>query len=104
MEKSSISITEVSEAPQVEIEVSGYIAYDTAGQFEKAISDSLQNSPESLTVNMEKVVVFTSVGIKTILKAYKNAKERGTVFQIESPSDVVRNVLRLSDLTELLFK
>ena len=104
MEKSSFTVIESSAAPNIELEVGGYIAYDTAGQFEKAINDSLQDSPESLTVNMENVVVFTSVGIKIILKAYKNAKGKGTDFQIENPSEVVRNVLRLSDLTELLLK
>jgi len=104
MGKSSFTIVETSATPNVELEVSGYIVYDTAMQFEKAISDSLQKSPESLTVNMENVVVFTSVGIKIILKAFKTAKEKGTRFQLESPSDVVRNVLKLSDLTELLLK
>ncbi|MCL2819773.1 MAG: STAS domain-containing protein [Oscillospiraceae bacterium] len=104
MEKSSFTVTTSSEAPNVELEVGGYIAYDTAGQFEKAINDSLESCPETVTVNMENVVVFTSVGIKIILKAFKNAKAKGTGFQIENPSEVVKNVLKLSDLTELLLK
>jgi len=104
MENEKITITKQSELPDVKLEVAGYIAYDTAGEFEKAINDSFQESPESITVDMDKVVVFTSIGIKIILKAYKKAREKRINFQLESPSDVVRNVLKLSDLTELLLK
>jgi len=104
MENEKITITKQSEEPDVKLEVAGYIAYDTAGEFEKAINDSFQNEPDSITVDMDKVVVFTSIGIKIILKAYKKAREKRVSFQLESPSDVVRNVLKLSDLTELLLK
>jgi len=104
MEKSSFTVIESSAAPNVKLEVAGYIAYDTAGQFEKAINDSFLEDPESITVDMDKVVVFTSIGIKVILKAYKKARDKRVSFQLESPSEVVRNVLKLSDLTELLLK
>jgi len=104
MDNEKITITKLSEVPDTKLEVAGYIVYDTAVAFEKALNDSFQEEPESITVDMDKVVVFTSIGIKIILKAYKKAREKKVSFQLESPSDVVRNVLKLSDLTELLLK
>ena len=102
MEKSSFSITEQPEAQGVRFEAAGYIVYDTAGQFEKALSDALQNDPESITIDMEKVLVFTSIGIRVILKIYKMAMEKGIGFHIENPSGIVRNVFKLSKLEEML--
>jgi len=104
MDTSNFTITKQAEAPDVKFEAAGYIIYDTAGQFEKALSDTFEDAPESLTVDMGKVVLFTSVGIRVVLKVYKNATERGISFFIVNPSDVVKNVLDLSNLTNLLLK
>jgi len=104
MDKSNFTITELSAVPDVKLKAAGYIIYDTAGQFEKVLNDSFQNEPESLTVDMENVVVFTSVGIRVILKALKTAKKKGIEFNIENPSDTVRSVLKLSNLDKMLVK
>ena len=104
MDKVEFTITQLSGAPDAKFEAAGYIAFDTAGQFEKALKDSFQEEPESITVDMEKVVVFTSVAVRVVLKTYKNAKENGIEFQIENPSDIVRNVLKLSNLDTMLLK
>jgi len=104
MEKSSFTITRQSEAPDIKFEVSGYIVYDTAGQFEKAINDSFVDNPKSIAIDMEKVVVFTSIAIRVILKTYKTATEKGIGYFIENPSKIVRNVLKLSKLEEMLVK
>ena len=102
MDNSNCTITKRSEAPEVKLEVAGYIAYDTAGYFEKVIMESFQDDPEIIAVDMEKVTIFTSIGIRVILKAYKKAKEKGLVFKIENPSEIVRNVLQISNLTDML--
>jgi len=104
MDKSTFTITGLSAAPDIKLEAAGYIAYDTAGQLEKALNDSFQDDPESITVDMENIVVFTSIGIRVLLKAIKTATQKGIKFQIENPSDIVKNVLRLSNLDEMLIK
>jgi len=104
MEKSNFNITGRSVEQGIILEAEGYIIYDTAGQFEKAITDSFQDDPKSITIDMEKVVVFTSVGIRVILKVYKAAKERNVELYIENPSDIVKDVLKLSSLDEMLIK
>jgi len=104
MDKSPFTITGLSTAPDVKLAAQGYIVYDTAGQFEKALNDSFQDEPESITIDMENVVVFTSIGIRVILKTIKTAKKKGIEFKIENPSDIVRNVLMLSNLDKMLLK
>jgi len=98
----NFNITKLSEAPDIKFEAEGYIIYDTAGQLIKALSDSFEEKPESLTIDMEKVVVFTSVGIRVVIKMYKAAEENGVKFQIANPSEVVTSVLKLSGLDEML--
>jgi len=104
MDNSNFSITKQSAAPDIKLEAAGYIVYDTAGQFEKALTDAFQESPEDVTVDMEKVTVFTSVGIRVVLKAYKTATKKGIEFHICNPSDTVRSVLKLSRLDIILLK
>lgn len=102
MEKTDFTITSQTETDGVKLKAVGYIVYNTATQFEKALNDALSSNPKSLTIDMDKVVVFTSIAIRVILKAYKTAQEKGIKFQIENPSDIVRNVLKLSKLEEML--
>jgi len=102
MDNSNFTITKISDAPDIIFEAEGYIIYDTAGQLIKALNDSFNESPKSLTIDMEKVVVFTSVGIRVVIKMYKAADENGVKFQIINPSEVVINVLKLSGLDEML--
>jgi len=98
----NFNITKLSDAPNVKFEAEGYIIYDTAGQLIKALNDSFDEKPESLSIDMEKVVVFTSVGIRVVIKMYKAAEDKGVKFQIVNPSEVVTNVLKLSGLDEML--
>ena len=104
MDRSTFTITELSAVPDVKLAAEGYIAYDTAGQFEMVLNDSFQDDPESVTIDMEKIVVFTSIGIRVLLKALKTATQKGIVFHIENPSKIVKNVLKLSNLDQMLIK
>ena len=104
MEKSNLTITEETTAQGIRLVAAGYIAYDTAAQFEKILIDSFQKDPQSITVDMENVAVFTSIGIRVVLKSIKLAKEKGVEFHIENPSVIVRNVLQLSNLDKVLIK
>jgi len=104
MDNPNFTITKQSEAPDINLEAAGYIAYDTAGQFEMALNDAFQENPQGVTVDMEKVTVFTSVGIRVVLKAYKTAKKKGIEFQIGNPSNTVINVLKLSKLDIMLVR
>jgi len=53
-------------------------------------------------VNMSQVEYLSSVGIRVILKIYKQTMETGGKFNIERPSEIVKNVLGMVALKELV--
>ena len=102
MDKAKFTIEKMSSAPNIKLVAAGYIAFDTAGQFEMELNNSFKENPQSIMIDMEEVVIFTSVAIRVLLKAYKTAEEMNVVFKIVNPSRIVRNVLKLSQLEEML--
>jgi len=67
-------------------------------KLETAIKDGHIN----IVVNMARIEYLSSVGIRVILKIYKQAAEKGGKFNIESPSENVRNVLGMVALKDML--
>jgi anti-anti-sigma factor len=56
----------------------------------------------NIVANMSRIEYLSSVGIRVILKIYKQTVEKGGAFKIESPSDNVKNVLGMVALKEML--
>jgi len=65
---------------------------------EKALSDGNKN----IILNMMGVEYLSSIGIRVILKIYKQATEEGGYFKIENPSEIVKKVLGMVALKEML--
>jgi anti-anti-sigma factor len=56
----------------------------------------------NILVNMSRIEYLSSVGIRVILKIYKKAAEAGGKFNIERPSENVKNVLGMVALKDML--
>ncbi|MCL2217165.1 MAG: STAS domain-containing protein [Defluviitaleaceae bacterium] len=82
-------------------EIAGRVSATTVGDFEKAMNQALQKG-NHITVNMSKVTLLTSVGIRVILKTYKQCVATHGKFLLEDPSQPVQNVLGLSALEQML--
>jgi len=67
-------------------------------KLETAINDGRKN----IIVNMTQVEYLSSVGIRVILKIYKQVTEAGGKFNIERPSEIVKNVLGMVALKQLV--
>ena len=67
-------------------------------KLETAIKDGHNN----IVVNMSRVEYISSVGIRVILKIYKQTSETGGTFKIERPSENVENVIGMVALKEML--
>jgi len=67
-------------------------------KLEAALNDGHTN----ILVNMSRIEYLSSIGIRVILKIFKQAAEKGGSFKIESPSDNVKNVLGMVALKEML--
>jgi len=66
------------------------------------LEDALNNGQKAIILNMSQVDYLSSIGIRVILKIYKQANEIGGTFYIDHPSDMVRNVLGMVALKEML--
>jgi anti-anti-sigma factor len=66
------------------------------------LETAIKEEQKTILVNMSQVEYLSSVGIRVILKIFKQAQETGGKFNIERPSENVRNVLGMVALNELL--
>ncbi|MCL2225951.1 MAG: STAS domain-containing protein [Defluviitaleaceae bacterium] len=82
-------------------ELVGRLNTTTAKDFEKEMNQALRVS-EYITLNLSRVTLLTSVGIRIILKTYKQCHVRNGKFLLEDPSQPVKNVLGLSALEKML--
>ena len=78
--------------------VNSFSAEELQHYLEKALNDGEKN----IVLDMLKVEYLSSAGIRVILKIYKDIKEAGGKFGIESPAESVRNVLGMTALDEML--
>ena len=86
----------------VKLTVKGRIDSNNALELELKLGQAIRSGRTNITLNMFQVEYLCSAGIRAILKAYKNAKEAGGKFRIESPSECVKNVLGMAALNEML--
>jgi anti-anti-sigma factor len=66
------------------------------------LETALKEEQKNIVVNMSQVEYLSSVGIRVILKIYKQAAETGGKFNIERPTENVKNVLGMVALKQLL--
>ena len=88
----------------VRFNISGHINATTAMEFELALNKEIALGHVNIIINMAHVRFLSSVGIRIILKTYKQCEKAGGLFKISAPSDPVRNVIGLSSLDQLLLQ
>jgi len=97
-----LTMERVETANGVKFKVIGRITTANENYFDKQLSDALAEGFSRIVLNMREVTLMTSIGIRIILKTYKGCMEAGGKFQIEDPSEVVKNVLGLSALQQMM--
>jgi len=66
------------------------------------LETALKEERKNIIVNMTQVEYLSSIGIRVILKIYKQAVKTGGKFNIECPSEIVKNVLGMIALKQLV--
>jgi anti-sigma B factor antagonist len=66
------------------------------------LEEAIDDEQIDIVLNMSQVEYLSSIGISAILSVYKQAEEAGSIFRIEQPSEVVRNVLGITALDKML--
>ncbi|MCL2819772.1 MAG: STAS domain-containing protein [Oscillospiraceae bacterium] len=99
---SELTMDRVETNEGIKFNVTGRITTVNENFFGKKLSDALEEGFTHIVLNMREVTIMTSIGIRIILKTYKSCMEAGGKFQIEDPSEVVKNVLGLSALQQMM--
>ena len=104
MVEDSFEITQAIKDGVCRFTVKGRIDTNSADEFQAQMEDALKNNQKVIILNMAQVEYLSSIGIRVILKIFKQAAEMGGSFNIEQPSKIVGNVLSMVALNELIVK
>ena len=84
------------------ISVKGRIDSNSANGLLSNLEKALSGGNKNIILNMTEVEYLSSIGIRVILKIYKQATEEGGYLKIENPSEIVKKVLGMVALKEML--
>ncbi|MDR0320321.1 MAG: STAS domain-containing protein [Treponema sp.] len=104
MVEDSFEITQAIEDGICRFTVKGRIDTNSADEFQSKMEDALKNGQKIIILNMSSVEYLSSIGIRVILKIYKQAAEADGSLKIEQPSEIVSNVLNMVALKEMIVK
>jgi len=102
MDNEDLKITENIEEGTCRLYVKGRVDSNTADILLLKLEETLGNGHKSIILNMTQVDYLSSIGIRVLMKVFKQAKKKGSSFNIDRPSEIVRNVLGMVALKELL--
>jgi len=102
MNNEDLKITENIDDGICRLFANGRVDSNTADILLVKLENALNNGQKIIVLNMSQVDYLSSIGIRVILKIFKQANEIGGKFNVERPSEIVRNVLGMVALKELL--
>jgi len=98
----NLEITQDVDGDICRLKARGRIDANSAAVLENKLDKALKDGQNNIVLNMAMVEYLSSVGIRIILKTYKQLSETLGSFKIESPSEIVKNVLGMAALKEML--
>ncbi|MDR0301789.1 MAG: STAS domain-containing protein [Treponema sp.] len=102
MNDETLSITESISEGTCNLTAKGRIDSNSAALLQEKLENALKTDKKNIILNMYEIKYLSSIGIRVILKIYKQAKETGITFNISHPSEFVKNVLGMVALKEML--
>jgi anti-anti-sigma factor len=102
MEREELEITEDISPKTAKFILKGRVNAASADVLLDKLEAALGKEQKKIVVNMHQVEYLSSIGIRVILKIYKQAEETGRKFNIENPSENVKNVLGMVALNEMM--
>jgi len=102
MKDEKLEITEVISDGICRFTAKGRVDSNSADTLLFKLENALNDGQKAIILNMSQVDYLSSIGIRVILKIYKQASEEGGTFNIERPSQIVKNVLGMVALKEML--
>jgi len=102
MKDDDLELTQNIENGVCRVSAKGRIDGNSADSLLSKLEEALKNGHKTIILNMSQVEYLSSIGIRVILKIYKQAFEESGTFNIERPSEIVKNVLGMVALQEML--
>ncbi|MCL2805610.1 MAG: STAS domain-containing protein [Treponema sp.] len=102
MDNEDLKITENIDEGICRLYAKGRVDSNSADMLLVRLENALNNGLKSIVLDMSQVDYLSSIGIRVILKIYKQANENGSTFNVERPSKIVKNVLGMVALKEML--
>jgi anti-anti-sigma factor len=102
MKEDELDITQEIKDGICRIYAKGRIDSNTANTLQLTLESAIDKGQKIIILNMLQVMYLSSIGIRVILKIFKQAGEMGGSFKIERPSEIVKNVLGMVALEEML--
>jgi anti-anti-sigma factor len=86
----------------LEMTVEGRLDAYWADHLSAALEEAVRAGADRIRLNMAGVTFMSSVGIRVLLKVYKQLQRINGAFSVSNPSEAVKTVLELAGLQELL--
>jgi anti-anti-sigma factor len=102
MKDEELEIIEDKSPGAVKFTLKGRVNAASADILLYKLETAIKEGRINILVNMSRIEYLSSVGIRVILKIYKKAAEAGGKFNIERPSENVKNVMGMVALKEML--
>jgi anti-sigma B factor antagonist len=102
MKDEKLEITEKTDNGICKFTAKGCIDSNSAEVLLFKLDNAFNEGKINIILNMAMVDYLSSIGIRVILKIYKQAAEAGGSFSIENPSEIVKNVLGMVALKDML--
>ncbi|MCL2810248.1 MAG: STAS domain-containing protein [Treponema sp.] len=80
----------------------GRVDSNTSDVLQFKLDKAIKEGHINIILNMAQIEYLSSIGIRVILSTYKQAASAGGSFYIESPSEIVRNVMGMVALKQML--
>lgn len=79
----------------------GRIDSSTAGQFEQALNQAMENGQKNIVLDMEAVEFLSSAGLRAMVNARKALQALGGDLRLANPSERVSDTLSIAGLDVL---
>jgi len=97
-----VEISKQETAEGLEVAVTGRLDAYWADHLSKALEEMVRDGAHHIRLNMADVPYMSSVGIRVLLKFYKELQLLNGSFVVSNPSEAVKTVLELAGLEALL--
>jgi anti-sigma B factor antagonist len=102
MDENNLEITDEIIDGICRFTVKGRIDSNNADMFLEKLEKAITEGNINIIINMQGIEYLSSIGIRIILRIYKQVTEKQGKLNIEKPSNIVKNVLGMVALKEML--